>query len=145
MMLSDQLTWGSLYLGVCFLVEILFLVACTILLRKFDNRFGSRSLAVQAGGMITIALVFIVLAHTIQVWMWAFIWVHGDTMEDWNSALYFSMVTYTTLGYGDIVLEPELRIFAAFSAIAGLLAFGLSTAYLVALMSTIFKEHLTEV
>jgi len=35
-----------------------------------------------------------------------------------------------------------LRIFAAFAAVAGLLAFGLSTAYLVALMSRVFEGRL---
>ena len=64
-------------------------------------------------------------------------------LPDWNTALYFSLVTYTTLGYGDIVLGPDLRIFGAFASVAGLLAFGLSTAYLVALMTQIFEGKLT--
>ncbi|GAA6192614.1 hypothetical protein NBRC116597_25350 [Phaeobacter sp. NW0010-22] len=63
-------------------------------------------------------------------------------MPDWNSALYFSLVTYTSLGYGDIVLGPGLRIFGAFASVAGLLAFGLSTAYMVALMTRLFEGKL---
>ena len=57
-------------------------------------------------------------------------------------ALYFSLVTFTTLGYGDIVLGEGLRIFGAFASVTGLLAFGLSTAFLVALMTRMFEEHL---
>ena len=57
------------------------------------------------------------------------------------AATYFSFVTLSTLGYGDIVLGPDLRIFAAFAAVTGLLAFGLSTAYLVAMMTRMFEHH----
>ncbi|MFA3915575.1 potassium channel family protein [Ruegeria hyattellae] len=142
MSLPHQIVWGSLYLGICFLVEILLLVWCTLILRSFASKYEQSSPTLQAGGLISIALFFIVLAHTIQVWVWAIAWVTDGTLMDWNTALYFSLVTYTTLGYGDIVLGPELRIFASFSAVAGLLAFGLSTAYLVALMSMVFEKQL---
>ncbi|MDP5216228.1 ion channel [Ruegeria sp. 2205SS24-7] len=142
MSLPHQIVWGSLYLGICFVVEIMLLVWCTLILRSFGKRYERHSISVQAGGLISIALFFIVLAHTIQVWVWAVAWMMDGTLADWNESLYFSLVTYTTLGYGDIVLGPDLRIFAAFSAVAGLLAFGLSTAYLVALMSMIFDKQL---
>jgi hypothetical protein len=81
------------------------------------------------------------LTHTVQVWIWAVVWVLGDVLPDWNSALYFSLVTFTTLGYGDIVLGEGLRIFGAFAAVTGLLAFGLSTAFLVALMTRVFQTR----
>ena len=85
---------------------------------------------------------FIVLAHTLQAWVWAAAWVFTDAIEDWNTAIYFSLVSYSTLGYGDIVLEPGLRVFGAFSAVTGILAFGVSTAYLVAITSKSL-EHIS--
>ncbi len=87
-----------------------------------------------------VAMGFVVLTHTIQVWIWAAAFIHFDVLTDWNTSLYFSMVTYTTLGYGDIVVGEHIRIFGTFASVAGLLAFGLSTAYLVALMSRILKD-----
>ena len=69
------------------------------------------------------------------------VWVLGSVLPDWNTALYFSLVTFTTVGYGDVVLGEELRIFGTFASVTGLLAFGLSTAYLVALMSRIFENR----
>lgn len=89
---------------------------------------------------IAVSLAFIVATHTIQVWIWAIVWVLLEVLPDWNSAIYFSLVTFTTLGYGDIVLGEGLRIFGSFAAVAGLLAFGLSTAYLVAMMTRVFQE-----
>lgn len=85
--------------------------------------------------IFVLALAFIVTSHTAQVWIWALVYVVTDVLPDWNSAIYFSLVTYTSLGYGDIVLNPGVRIFAGFAAATGLLGFGISTAYLVSLMN----------
>ncbi len=54
-------------------------------------------------------------------------------------AIYFAIVTYTTLGYGDIVLDANFRVFAALSSVTGLLNFGLSTAFLVGILSRLFQ------
>jgi hypothetical protein len=61
--------------------------------------------------------------------------------SDLATALYFSLVTYTTLGYGDFVLGPDIRIFASFAAVTGLLTFGLSTAFLVGLIGRILPKQ----
>ena len=141
MTLTEQIFWGSVTLGLCFAVEIALLVFCNVWLEKLSRKMKRRSVVIRAGTLIAFALGAIVLAHTIQVWMWAGTWVLWDVMPDWNSAIYFSLVTYTTLGYGDIVLGPDLRIFAAFAAVTVLLAFGLSTSYLVAMMTRMFEHH----
>ncbi|MCE8546305.1 two pore domain potassium channel family protein [Ruegeria pomeroyi] len=142
MTLLQQIMWGSLYLGLCFVVEVLLLVWCTLLLVRLAVRLRHLSQAMRTAAVMSVSLVFIVMAHTLQVWLWAGVWIWSDVLADWNEALYFSLVTYTTLGYGDIVLGPGLRIFAAFAAVAGLLTFGLSTAYLVALMTRVFEGRL---
>ena len=53
---------------------------------------------------------------------------HFDNMEP---ALYFSIVTFSTLGYGDIVLDPQWRILGSLTAANGLIIVGLNTAVLV--------------
>ncbi|WP_170481992.1 ion channel [Ruegeria arenilitoris] len=140
MTLSQQIFWGSLYLGVCFLIEIMLLTWCALVIRKLVAKWGHKNPIYVTAGPISVALAFIILTHTLQVWIWAVVWVLRDVLPDWNSALYFSLVTFTTLGYGDIVLGEGLRIFGAFASVTGLLAFGLSTAFLVALMTRVFKD-----
>ncbi|MFD0908715.1 ion channel [Ruegeria arenilitoris] len=141
MTLSQQILWGSFYLGLCFLIEIGLLTWCTIMVRKVIDRWDGQGTFLPTAGPIALALAVIVATHTIQVWIWAIVWVMGDVLPDWNSALYFSLVTFTTLGYGDIVLGEGLRIFGAFASVTGLLAFGLSTAFMVALMTRVFQER----
>ncbi|WP_171177402.1 potassium channel family protein [Ruegeria sp. HKCCD8929] len=141
MTLSQQILWGSMYLGLCFVIEIVMLTWCTLVIRRLAEKWASKGHTIQTASPIAVALGFIVLTHTIQVWIWAMVWVFSSVLPDWNSALYFSLVTFTTLGYGDIVLGENLRIFGAFASVTGLLAFGLSTAYMVALMTRVFEDR----
>ena len=141
MSLLHQIVWGSAFLGLCFVVEIFFLAWCTIFVIKMEPKWSKHGLFLATAAPIAVALAFIVLTHTIQVWIWAIVWVLLEVLPDWNTALYFSLVTFTTLGYGDIVLGEALRIFGSFASVTGLLAFGLSTAYMVALMSRVFQER----
>ncbi|WP_209596371.1 ion channel [Ruegeria sp. HKCCSP351] len=141
MTLLHQIVWGSTFLGICILIEILFLTWCTMSIIKMDKKWVTRGVFVATAGPIAVALGFIIATHTIQVWIWAIVWVLLNVLPDWNSAIYFSLVTFTTLGYGDIVLGEGLRIFGSFASVTGLLAFGLSTAYLVALMTRVFQER----
>jgi hypothetical protein len=49
-----------------------------------------------------------------------------------EEALYFSTVSFSTIGFGDVVLSPEWRMFSSLEGINGFLLIGWSTAYLVA-------------
>ncbi|MEM7441417.1 MAG: potassium channel family protein [Pseudomonadota bacterium] len=91
---------------------------------------------------LLLALAIIVAAHTIQIWMWAVAFLLISDLPDLATSFYFATVTYTTLGYGDIVLGPESRIAATFCAITGLLTFGISTAFLIGVLSRVLPNSL---
>ena len=59
----------------------------------------------------------------------------------WNfrkGQLYFSTVTFTTVGYGDVVLSSEWRQLATFEAINGWVIFGWATALIVAIIQRLY-------
>jgi len=89
---------------------------------------------------LTLAVLVLVLAHTIQVWVWAATFLELTDLPDLPTSFYFATVTYTTLGYGDIVLGPDARILATFCAITGLLTFGISTAFLIGILSKVLPN-----
>jgi hypothetical protein len=84
----------------------------------------------------TIALLTAVLGlffiHTIEVWLWAALYLFLDIVPTLEDALYFSTVTFSTLGYGDITPPPGWRLLCSLEAINGFLLIGWSVAYLVA-------------
>ena len=73
-------------------------------------------------------VLWLFLATIIEVWSWAILYVFLDAFQSIETAVYFSTVTFTTLGFGDIVLEDQWRLLSAFEAANGLLMFGWSTA-----------------
>ena len=78
---------------------------------------------------------FVVLAllgsHTVQVYLWALSVILVGALQGYEEPIYFALVTYTTLGYGDVTLASDFRIFGAMAAVTGTVSFGLSTAFLV--------------
>ncbi len=82
----------------------------------------------------------ILFSHVVQFYFWAGSYWALGALPDFADSLYFSMVTYTTLGYGDIVLGSDLRIFAAIESVTGVLVFGISTAFLVGYFSELLKD-----
>ena len=78
-----------------------------------------------------LTVLALLLAHTVEVWTWAIAYYVLGAVGAFEDALYFSIVTFSTLGYGDIILAPEWRLFGSLEGINGFLLIGWSTAYLV--------------
>lgn len=89
---------------------------------------------------LTFGICILVAAHTIQIWTWALVFLMIGSLPDFPTSFYFATVTYTTLGYGDIVLGADARIVATFCAITGLLTFGISTAYLIGILGRVLPK-----
>ena len=78
---------------------------------------------------------WIVFLHVVEITTWAFTYALMDAMPDIQSALYFSAVTYTTTGYGDLVLPQRWRLVGAIEALTGILMCGWSTGFFFAVVS----------
>jgi hypothetical protein len=81
------------------------------------------------------AVVPLFFGHMAQVGLWAVFLVLFGALKTYNDAFYFSLVTFATLGYGDIVLAPGYRIFGALAATCCSLMLGWSTALIFAAIS----------
>jgi hypothetical protein len=84
---------------------------------------------------------WMILLHLIEITTWALYYVWKDAMADLPSALYFSAVTYTTTGYGDLVLPQEWRLVGAIEALTGILMCGWSTGFFFAVVGRMFQAE----
>ncbi len=140
--MTAQIFWGSVILGICSIIHLLILVFWAGRLKQVNKYLGSAVRGIHLPILIGSTFAVIVLAHTIQVWIWAISFVLLQALPNLSDAIYFSLVTYTTVGYGDVTMAPEFRIFGAMASVTGLLNFGLSTAFLVGLLGKLMPEHL---
>ena len=88
-------------------------------------------------GTIVIAVHTILFAHILEVSLWAIVLHFTGAVNGAEPALYFSLVCFTTLGFGDITLPVEWRFLSAIIGANGFLMFGWSTAYMVELIRRI--------
>ena len=81
---------------------------------------------------------WMVVLHLLEITAWAVFYEWQGAIGDLPSALYFSAVTYTTTGYGDIVLPQEWRLVGGVEALTGILMCGWSTGFFFAVVVRMF-------
>jgi len=69
-------------------------------------------------------------AHVLEIWVWATFYIFIEEIHTLEAALYFSTSSFTTVGYGDLVLTPEWRLMGALESANGMMLFGWSTAFI---------------
>lgn len=106
--------------------------AATLRFMALSQRRNSivRSLRRQ---VLTIAILAVVLLSVtlIEAGLWSLTYVAIGAIEDVEKAVYFSVVTFTTLGYGDVVPGEGWRVLAAVQAAVGILVFGWTTSLMI--------------
>jgi hypothetical protein len=80
--------------------------------------------------MLCVSLVVLGII-TAGVWIWALAFYGLGVFVTLEESVYFSLVSFTTLGFGDVLLPHEWRLLSGMAAANGLLNFGLLTALLV--------------
>jgi hypothetical protein len=83
---------------------------------------------------------WLVLIHVAEISLWGLVYYGWGCMPDAESALYFSGVTYTTLGYGDHLLPKPWRMLAPLEALTGILMCGLSTGLFFAVVNRFISK-----
>jgi hypothetical protein len=85
-------------------------------------------------------MVLLLFSGMLQMAIWAFLYRMLGQFEDFETSLYFSGVTFTSLGYGDLTLPKRLRILSAMEAADGLMMFGvISAVFMNALQHSVIR------
>lgn len=127
-----ELVLGTAILTATVIIHTIGLIALTAVMRNIIDWFRLH----RHGFGKSVAMVVTVLGlfglHGIEIWTWALAYFWVGALSDLPTALYFSTATFSTLGYGDIILGDEWRLFGSLEGINGFLLIGWSTAYLIA-------------
>ena len=125
-----QFLIGMTMIALTLSVGAFFIVAGAERLRQHSQWISDQaSLHVDVLVLMMVAL-WLVVGLTLIMGAWAgCLWALG-VLPDFESALYFAMICFTTLGFGDLILPDPWRLLSGFIAIDGFILFGLNTAFL---------------
>ena len=87
------------------------------------------------------AILFALVAHLIEIALWAVLFVICGEFPEFGTAYYHSAVNYTTLGYGDVIMTPSWRLLGPLEAANGALMFGVSTAMFFAFVQRLVRTR----
>lgn len=138
--MTQQLILGSIMILATTMFHVLGLLTLSRLLAKVSQSTFFAPSTRLTFSLLAISILFIVGIHTIEAWSWAAVYMSVGEFDQLAKALYFSVVTSTTLGYGDVTLSESWQLLATFEAMGGLILFGASTAFMLALMRHLFED-----
>ncbi|MBL8795229.1 MAG: two pore domain potassium channel family protein [Planctomycetia bacterium] len=91
---------------------------------------------------LALAVGVLLLLHFAEAGVWAGAYRLLGLLPDLETAVYFSITSYTTVGYGDVVLPVSWRLLGPIEAAVGILMLGWSTAILVAAIQRVYGDRL---
>ena len=135
----SKLLIAWLLMALCVIIHAIGLAAVFRWMKRWPPQIDRRFW--PATWMLVCVAGWTVLMHLIQIAAWAFFYAWKQGMPDLQSAFYFSAVTYTTTGYGDLVLPKEWRLVGGVEALTGILMCGLTTGLFFAVVNKVFGDR----
>lgn len=90
------------------------------------------------GGLFTLGVVIAMLAlHGLEIWLFALVYVALGAIPKLEPALYFSTISYSTVGYNDLHIAADWRLLGAFESVLGIFLLGWSTAFFIRMIGRI--------
>jgi hypothetical protein len=137
-----ELAIAAAIVAVCLIIHVAgILLMAEWLLRRRDDLARTAS-AKQLAVLIVTLFAGIMCLHIIQTSLWAVFYYVKDLFSDFETSLYFSMVSFTTLGYGDVLLPRKWRLLGVIEGFSGVLLCGVSTAFIFAVVNAMLQFRL---
>ncbi len=87
----------------------------------------------------------LLLLHLLQITVWAAFYQLDGCFPDFETSFYYSATSYSTVGYGDVILSHEWRILGSIEAVTGVLMFGWSTGVLFTVVHHFYAHYLRSI
>jgi hypothetical protein len=139
-----EISLAAVIVAVCLLLHVAgVLVMAESLLQRRD--YLERKGATTRYAILLILLFSgIMFLHVTETILWAAFYYTRTLFNDFETSLYFSLTSYSTIGYGDVLLPQRWRLLGAIEGISGVLLCGISTAFVFAVMSALLQMRLRQ-
>ena len=133
-----EISVAAVIVLVCVLLHVggLMLMGEWLLKRREYIEEGAK---IRQSAFIVLLFSGILVLHLSDTLLWALFYYSQGLFDTFETALYFSLGSYSTIGYGDVVLAHRWRLLGAIEGISGVLLCGISTAFMFAVINRMFQ------
>jgi len=129
---------GALLMVMTTAIHTIGMMMALQLIKRQEGAQKSRWLRKTNIHLVSVIVLMMFFVSLAEVLIWACTYLALRASEGLEQAVYFSMVTFTTLGYGDVLLDERWRLLASFEAANGIIMFGWTTAIVIAAVQRIY-------
>jgi voltage-gated potassium channel len=102
---------------------------------------GAQALGSWSSAVLVVRFTSLIIClHILEILLWTAFY-RWRCLSSWESAFYFSATSYSTVGYGDVVLKPVWRLLGPVESISGVLMCGLSASFLFAVVNRLIESR----
>ncbi|MEH0154912.1 potassium channel family protein [Limibacter armeniacum] len=134
--------WKQILIGIILVIITIYFhaEATRFIIQIIKNRSNDNIKGRKFSRVIWVSIMVLTMlsASIIEAIIWACCYLYLDAIKGFENAVYFSVVTITTLGYGDITLYDEWKLLSALEAAVGVIMFGWSTAIVISAVQYIY-------
>ena len=145
MSLVIQLTIGTFMIGVTVFMHAIGLDFIMRHAKRLETRLQSMVGGMWRPMMSALIVISVFSLHVVQIWLWAVLYLGLEChpINDLATALSFSTLAYTTMGYGDIIPEKSWRMLSGVEGANGFLLFGWTTAFIFEVITQFYRRAAT--
>lgn|SRR5687768_1827248 len=128
--------------AICVVIHTAGLVLFGQLLIERSSRPEHRATMPRHTLLLMVVFAVVITLHLVEAALWATFYYLRSLFPDFETALYFSLVTYASIGFGDVVLPKRWRLLSAVEGISGVLLCGLSAGFIFAVITALFQTRM---
>jgi voltage-gated potassium channel Kch len=138
----NEILTAAVIVSVCLIIHTtgILLMAGWLLHRRehLEHNAASRRFAL----LLVALFAGIMFLHVVETSLWAIFYYAQNLFTDFETSLYFSMTSFTTIGYGDVLLPRKWRLLGVIEGFSGVLLCGVSTGFVFAVINAMFQFRL---
>jgi hypothetical protein len=125
----------------CLAVQVAVVFWCVRYCARLSAQSSGRGVLLAAVRPVVVSMLALMSANLLQIALWGWLFVLLDEFEDLYAATYHSAVNFTSLGYGDVVMNQEWKLLGPLEAANGVLMMALSAAALTAILQNVIRTQ----
>jgi len=126
-------------LSVCVVIHTVGMVLIAEWLLGKRDLFRDQGALLRETMILVSVFAMVIVLHIISTCIWAGFYRALGLFSNFETALYFSVGSYTTIGYGDVVLPERWRLLGGVEGLNGVLLCGISTAFIFVIVNAIVQ------